>query len=118
MALAHVTATDFDLEKTLNCGQVFHWEKKAAGYVGAIGAKAAYVEQRGDRLHFAGVSAKAIANYFSLDHPLAEICGSFPRDPAMIAARDFWQVLRIIRQPRGGCLADLNCTSLLQDRSV
>ena len=114
MALAHVTATDFDLEKTLNCGQVFHWEKKGAGYMGAIGDKAVYVEQRGDRLHFAGVSAKAIANYFSLDHPLAEICRSFPRDPAMIAARDFCQGLRIIRQPRWECLATFICSSMKQ----
>src|SRR5436305_5097153 len=114
MKLRRLAAHDFDLEKTLNCGQVFHWEKKGAGYVGAIGDKAAYVEQRGDRLHFAGLSAKAITNYFSLDHPLAKICRSFPRDPAMIAARDFCQGLRIIRQPRWECLATFICSSMMQ----
>ena len=114
MKLRRLAANDFDLEKTLNCGQVFHWEKKGAGYMGAIGDKAVYVEQRGDRLHFAGVSAKAIADYFSLDHPLAEICRSFPRDPAMIAARDFCQGLRIIRQPRWECLATFICSSMKQ----
>jgi N-glycosylase/DNA lyase len=114
MTLFRTTANDFDLEKTLNCGQVFHWEKSGAGFIGAIGTKAAYVEQRGDQLYFAGVTAKAIANYFSLDHPLAEICDSFPRDPAMIAARDFCRGLRIIRQPRWECLATFICSSMKQ----
>ena len=114
MELRRVAAHDFDLEKTLNCGQVFHWEKSDAGFVGALGNKAAYVEQRGDQLHFAGVPAKVIANYFSLDHPLAEICHSFPRDPAMIAARDFCRGLRIIRQPRWECLATFICSSMKQ----
>src|SRR5204863_5399686 len=109
-----ILARDFDLEKTLNCGQVFHWEKSGAGFVGAIGDKAVYVEQRGDQLHFAGATAKVIANYFSLDHPLANICRSFPRDPAMMAARDFCRGLRIIRQPRWECLATFICSSMKQ----
>src|SRR5213075_1172084 len=109
-----IAAPDFDLEKTLNCGQVFHWEKSGAGFVGAIGNKAAYVEQRGDQLRFTGITAKAIANYFSLDHPLANTCRSFPRDPAMTAARDFCQGLRIIRQPRWECLATFICSSMKQ----
>jgi len=112
--LANIAAPDFDLEKTLNCGQVFHWEKSGAGFVGAIGNKAAYVEQRGDQLRFAGITAKAIADYFSLDHPLANICRSFPRDPVMTAARDFCQGLRIIRQPRWECLATFICSSMKQ----
>src|SRR5436189_235417 len=109
-----IAAPDFDLEKTLNCGQVFHWEKSGAGFVGAVGNKAAYVEQRGDQLRFTGLTAKAIANYFSLDHPLANICRSFPRDPAMTAARDFCRGLRIIRQPRWECLATFICSSMKQ----
>jgi N-glycosylase/DNA lyase len=109
-----ITAIDFDLEKTLNCGQVFQWEQTGGGYAGAIGDEAAYVEQRGDQLHFGGVTAKVIARYFSLDHPLKEICRSFPRDPAMTAARDFCRGLRIIRQPRWECLATFICSSMKQ----
>jgi N-glycosylase/DNA lyase len=114
MKLRRVAAPDFDLEKTLNCGQVFHWEKSGDGFVGAIDKKAVYVEQRGDQVHFAGVTARVIANYFSLDHLLANICRSFPRDPAMAAARDFCRGLRIIRQPRWECLATFICSSMKQ----
>jgi N-glycosylase/DNA lyase len=109
-----IRAPDFDLEKTLNCGQVFHWEKAGEGFVGAIGEAAAYMEQRDDELYFAGVTSRVMANYFSLDHPLAEICRSFPNDPAMIAARDFCRGLRLIRQPRWECLATFICSSMKQ----
>ena len=114
MKLRRSAAHDFDLEKTLNCGQVFHWERSGEGFVGAIGDKATYVEQCGDQLRFTGVTAQVIANYFSLDHPLADICGSFPSDAAMMAASDFCRGLRIIRQPRWECLATFICSSMKQ----
>ena len=50
MNLARVEAPDFDLAKTLDSGQVFHWEPRGAGFVGTIGAGAVYVEQRGETL--------------------------------------------------------------------
>jgi len=109
-----IVAPDFDLEKTLNCGQVFHWEKSGAGFVGAIGEKAVYIEQQGDRVSFKGATAKLIGNYFSLDHPLAEICHSFPHDSGMAAARNFCRGLRIIRQPRWECLATFITSSMKQ----
>ena len=114
MRLAHITANDFDLARTLDSGQVFHWENRGAGFVGALDSKAVYVEQRGERLFFAGVTAKTLAKYFSLDHLLAEICRAFPGDPAMIAARDFCRGLRIIRQPRWECLATFITSSMKQ----
>jgi N-glycosylase/DNA lyase len=114
MRLAHLTAKDFDLARTLDSGQVFHWEMCGPGYVGAIDQTGVYVEQRGDLLFFAGANAKTIAKCFSLDHPLAEICHAFPRDSAMSAASDFCRGLRIIRQPRWECLATFITSSMKQ----
>ena len=114
MKLARIAAPDFDLEKTLNCGQVFHWERSGDGYVGAIGDKPAYVEQRGKQLRYAGMPARTIAKYFSLDHPLAEICAAFPRDAAMSSAAEFCRGLRIIRQPAWECLGTFICSSMKQ----
>jgi len=118
MKLSHIAAPDFDLEKTLQCGQVFHWEIRGAGFFGALGTNVVYVEQRGDELAFAGATAKKIANYFSLDHPLAQICGTFPHDLAMTAARDFCRGLRIIRQPLWECLATFICSSMKQVANI
>ena len=55
-----------------------------------------------------------VARYFALDHSLAEICDSFPKDPMMNAARDFCRGLRIIRQPKWECLATFICSSMKQ----
>jgi N-glycosylase/DNA lyase len=112
--LLQTPATDFDLARTLDSGQVFHWQRMGLGFLGAVDARPAYVEQRGSDLFFAGITSKVVANYFSLDHPLAEICRSFPLDPAMTAARDFCRGLRLIRQPRWECLATFITSSMKQ----
>src|SRR5712691_7386722 len=92
-----VPAPEFDLALTLDSGQTFHWEKSGRGFVGAIGKRAVYVEQRGSVLKVgegeppsptgqsrrSGSLPAIVARYFALDHPLAEICASFPRDLPM-----------------------------------
>jgi len=128
---------EFDLEKTLNSGQVFHWEKIGNGFAGTIGDRAVYVEQRDESLRAlmeggapatprarraSGLAShelappvmESVSYYFALDHPLQEICASFPDDPIMNAARDFCRGLRIIRQPKWECLATFICSSMKQ----
>ena len=114
MRLKELEAPDFDLARTLDSGQVFHWEKCGNGYAGTIGAEGVYVEQRRNRLFFTGTTAEMIGDYFALDHPLAEICRSFPNDPAMRTASDFCRGLRIMRQPRWECLATFITSSMKQ----
>jgi N-glycosylase/DNA lyase len=127
MKLIKIPAPDFDLAITLDSGQVFHWKELGAGFAGAIGDRAVYLEQRGDTLRakvasasgrYSGKAAQdaqaTITNYFALDHPLTEICASFPDDPAMNAARLFCRGLRIIRQPKWECLATFICSSMKQ----
>jgi N-glycosylase/DNA lyase len=130
-----IPAPDFDLAMTLNSGQVFHWERIGNGFVGTISDLPIYVEQRGDVLKVrvgkgeldclkqssCGAAreerrmvGRTVAHYFALDHPLAEICESFPKDPIMNAARDFCRGLRIIRQPKWECLATFICSSMKQ----
>ena len=110
---------------TLDSGQVFHWEKIGNGFVGTIGQYVVYAEQDDDilKVRFGGTPKPAcearglpriVAHYFGLDHPLAEICESFPNDPVMNAARDFCRGLRIIRQPKWECLATFVCSSMKQ----
>ena len=123
MRFTKIRAPDFDLKKTLDSGQVFHWEKVGDGFVGAIRDRAFYLEQRGQFLKVRdGEAARSlrrplpgiIRHYFALDHPLGKICESFPKDPVMNAARDFCRGLRIIRQPKWECLATFICSSMKQ----
>src|SRR5438270_2577098 len=112
--LTKIPVSDFDLAITLDSGQVFHWEKSGAGFIGAIGDVALYLEQRGNLLLARGSGGQLVRNYFALDHPLSEICASFPDDPAMAAATKFCRGLRIIRQPKWECLAMFICSSMKQ----
>src|SRR5436189_3656517 len=125
MKLVEISAPDFDLAMTLDSGQVFHWEKIGVGFVGAIADYAVYVEHNDDLLEggapatpgsreLAPLVAGMVKHYFALDHPLGEICASFPDDPVMNAARLFCRGLRIIRQPKWECLATFICSSMKQ----
>jgi N-glycosylase/DNA lyase len=125
MKLVEISAPEFDLAMTLNSGQVFHWQTIGDGFVGAIGDLAVRVKQRGEFLEVrCGATPQPlrqrralpgiIARYFALDHPLAEICDSFPKDRVMNASRDFCRGLRIIRQPKWECLATFICSSMKQ----
>ena len=83
MKFTKIRAPDFDLEKTLDSGQVFHWQKIGDGFVGTIGNRALYLEQCGEflKVRFGGTPKPAretralpgvIRHYFALDHPLAD----------------------------------------------
>ena len=124
-----IPASDFDLEKTLNSGQVFHWIPDDGGFYGLISDAPVFVRQDSNALlaevasaagrcgedHSRGRGTDAtIQHYFALDHPLAEICASFPNDPVMNAAADYCRGLRIIRQPKWECLATFIGSSMKQ----
>jgi N-glycosylase/DNA lyase len=110
-----VTLTeDFDLTSTLECGQVFHWQREGAGWLGVIGDEPISIEQRGAELLIPARQESLVRHYFALDHPLAEICASFPDDPAMQAARDFCRGMRVIRQPAWECVATFITSSMKQ----
>ena len=117
-----ISASDFDLNKTLNSGQVFHWVSDNGGWYGLIGDIPIFAKQDGEKLSIeAGAFPlpkstlkEIVSRYFALDHPLQKICDSFPNDPAMKAAADYCQGLRIIRQPKWECLATFICSSMKQ----
>jgi len=103
--LAVMAAPDFNLALTLNCGQVFHWVARGVGWVGVIGEQACYVEQRGETLLVTAGMEEVARRYFALDHPLADIVATFPKDASMDAAVAACAGLRIIRQPAWECVA-------------
>ncbi len=111
-------APDFDLEKTLNSGQVFHWTARGKGFVGAIGEHPVYLEQVGESIRVSARQAKIAARYLALDHPIPEILKTFPSDPAIKVAVEFSRGLRIIRQPRWECLATFLTSALKQVQHI
>ena len=79
-----------------------------------IGDFPCHVEQRGDQLLVPSGTEALVRHYFALDHPLTEICATFPDDAAMNAARDFAAGMRILRQPAWECLATFITSAMKQ----
>jgi N-glycosylase/DNA lyase len=118
MRLQSVPAPEFDLEKTLNSGQVFHWTRHGKGYVGAIVEKLVYLEQAGPTIRMTAGESVLSRRYLALDHPLPEILKTFPDDPAIKVALEYCRGLRIIRQPRWECLATFLTSALKQVQHI
>ncbi len=103
--LNSIPAPSFDLRLTLNCGQVFHWRPRGAGWLGVIGGEPCYLEQRGDTLLVTASMAEKAHRYLALDHDMEKIRASLPSDDAMQAAAASCSGVRIIRQPYWECVA-------------
>ena len=112
--LRGVAAPDFNLDLTLDSGQVFYWQRVGPGYAGVIGETPVYVEQRGNQLFVPAGTEALTSRYFALDHPLRDVYASFPDDAAMNAALASCRGLRIIRQPLWECLATFITSALKQ----
>jgi N-glycosylase/DNA lyase len=116
--LHSVPAPHFDLEKTLNSGQVFHWTRLGSGFIGAIAENLVYLEQAGASVRVFAGQSKLAARYLALDHSLPEILETFPTDPVIKLAVEFCQGLRIIRQPQWECLATFLTSPLKQVQHI
>ncbi len=113
-AAARLRVRDFDLEKTLSCGQVFHWRRDGDGWLGAVDDEAVRIAQRGSTVTLEAANLAAAKRYFALDHPLPAIYETFPADPPMAAALEFCRGLRILRQPAWECLATFITSAMKQ----
>jgi len=104
-----------DLRATLDCGQVFHWRKRADGsWEGLIGEGHAVVREDNSRLVVLQGEPGLVNRYFAMDHDLGGIYAGFPKDETMLAALDFCRGLRMIRQPAWECLATFITSSMKQ----
>ncbi len=114
LRLCRIPGAGIDLEKTMECGQVFHWTRRQAGFIGTIGETPSYLEQvEGDLLVPDGHQT-IVARYLALDHSIDVIEASFPKDPAIGAAIRFSRGIRIIRQPAWECLATFLTSAMKQ----
>jgi N-glycosylase/DNA lyase len=112
--LVAIDAPDFDLALTLDCGQLFHWQPRGAGWLGLADRTPLYVEARANTLLVPPGTEEIARHFFALNHPLAEIYRTFPQDEAMAAALNFCHGLRLVRQPAWECLATFITSAMKQ----
>jgi N-glycosylase/DNA lyase len=102
----------FSLDQTLQCGQVFRWDRAPDGtWSGVVGNSVIHIRQEGRILTFEGVSAHFIRDYFSLDLDLGPVLASIDSDPFIRMAIRSCRGLRLIRQPKWECLISYICST-------
>ena len=99
----------FNLEYTLESGQVFRWEKKGEWWYGPVDGGVLKVKQDRDSLYcesnIDGLDASFVRRFFRLDEDLKGIIGTFMKGKVMTGAVQRFYGLRLIRQERWECLA-------------
>ena len=99
----------FNLDYTLESGQVFRWEKKGEWWYGVLPGGVLKVRQEGETLGCATESdllgSGFVREYFRLDDDMEGILESIAKDETITHAVQRFYGLRLMKQERWECLA-------------
>jgi len=114
----HFSVQDYDLKKTLESGQTFHWEQVSGhSWEGMISGQWVRLSQsQHDRITARGVNGMGqvkgdIIRYLQLDVDIQSVIKCFPDDALMNAAVRARKGLRLLRQDPWICLASFLLSS-------
>jgi N-glycosylase/DNA lyase len=99
-----IKTNNFSLKHTIECGNFFKYFEKSDWYYICSMDKVFKVQQKGDHLHFDGVSKEFISNFFRLDEDYAKVIAVLGKDKALKKAISKYSGLRIIRQDPWECV--------------
>jgi N-glycosylase/DNA lyase len=100
-------AAGFDLEISMDCGQIFGWVKDDGAYTGIIGGSPVSISQSGKEVSFIagpGLGKRQVRRYLGLDEDLDEILASVVRDDYMRQVVAEAPGLRLLKQDPWPCL--------------
>jgi len=105
----------FSLEHTLDCGQLFRWEKFGDWWYGVVSDRIVKIKQDNERLMFNFFPETAnhgfIENYLRLDDNLPSILSQMCKDEYMRNAINLFCGLRLCRQEPWECLISYICAT-------
>jgi N-glycosylase/DNA lyase len=105
----------FNLEHTLQCGQLFRWKKIDDYWYGVVREKVIKIRQSDDTLQFqtypSKVDIRFLRYYFRLDDDLPHILSQIKKDEIIKKAIHSLYGLRIIRQEPWECLISYVCAT-------
>lgn len=102
---------NFDLKHTLECGQLFRYEKKDNYYYLISRDKVIRLKQEKNILFFEGADRKFIKNYFALDEDYDKIIDELKKDRHVAKAISSYKGLRIVRQDPWETLISYICSA-------
>jgi N-glycosylase/DNA lyase len=116
MPVPSLAVSGFDLDATLNSGQVFHWHRQGSVFSGLIGEVPVRLEQpTPEEILVHEGDPALVSRYLALDHDLQAMHRTLPKgDKHLRRALKFAPGIRIMRQPEWECLATFITSSLKQ----
>ncbi|MBI4438825.1 DNA lyase [Candidatus Woesearchaeota archaeon] len=112
--MQRIAVSDFSLKHTLECGQVFRFDKAGELYYLVAGDDVLKLRQADGFLEFSsssGVGAGFVKGLFRLDEDYSCVLGSVSRDSLMRSAVLHSMGLRIMRQEPRECLLTYLCSA-------
>ncbi len=107
-----IPTNDFDLDSTLDCGQVFRWQRSSEWWTGVVRGHIVQAKQDGsDLVVNTGLDRDSIVRYFRLDDDMAGIYSRINIDPVMDGLIKRFRGLRLIRQEPWECLISYMASS-------
>ena len=98
----------FNLDFTLESGQVFRWERKGEWWYGVLPGGVLKVRQEGEALNCAtesdNLGSSYVREYFRLDVDMGDILESITKDETITRAIQRFYGLRLMKQERWECL--------------
>ncbi|HIH87503.1 MAG TPA: DNA-3-methyladenine glycosylase 2 family protein, partial [Methanosarcinales archaeon] len=108
----NIRTNDFDLDSTLDCGQVFRWQHSGEWWTGVVRGHIVQAKQAGsDLVVDTGLDRDSIKRYFRLDDDMAGIYSRINTDPVMDDLIHRFRGLRLIRQEPWECLISYMASS-------
>ena len=108
-------SSPFNLEFTIESGQLFRWERRGEWWQGIVSRTALRVRQEGDVLRCVSGSESVdpifVTRYFRLDDDLGRVLASVSKDDYIARACQRFYGLRLVRQDRWECLASFVLTT-------
>lgn len=105
----------FNLEHTLDCGQLFRWQKLGGWWYGVVADRVVKIKQNNETLTFQFFPETKnhgfIENYLRLDDDLPYIKSKISKDDHIKKAINHFYGLRLIRQEPWECLISYICAT-------
>ena len=111
LIMSKIKVKDFNLEYTLECGQIFRINRQNNWYYINARDKFFKICQVKNEIEFHGVDEEFIIHFFSLDENLSKILKEINKDEYIKKSIDKYRGLRILRQDPWECLISFICST-------
>ena len=109
--MSKIMVKDFNLEYTLECGQIFRINRVDGWYYVIAQDKLFKINQVENEIEFHGVDKEFVIHFFSLNENLSKILKEINKDKYIKKSIDKYRGLRIIKQDPWECLISFICSS-------